>query len=311
MINFDLIKDTIYGGAIGDALGVPVECRTRTDVRNTSFIEIENQLSFFSDDTSLTLASMDALVKSDFKRETFMNNFVDWLYYGEYTTLGYAYGCGKGTKNAIDKFIKTNNVNNCGGDSFKNNGNGALMRISPVCLALLSEEHNWNTIVTKLKNITALTHSHQISLLGNLIYFVFFKTLIETKDKYMAYDSMRNFDYSKWFDSITINFYDKLLNGNCNTEPEDKRNFCVIDTLISVIYCIMNNNNFEESIKCAIKLGYDTDTVAAITGNIAGALYGYNSIPKKWLKKLEGKNLLDVNIKLFNDKFVSRRKLCL
>lgn len=309
MINFDLIKGTIYGGAIGDALGVPVECRTRTDVRNTSFIKIENQLSFFSDDTSLTLASMDALVESDFKRESFMKNFINWLYYGNYTTLGYAYGYGKGTKNAIDKFIKTNNVSNCGNDSFENNGNGALMRISPVCLALLSEEYNWNTIVTKLKNITALTHSHQISLLGNLIYFVFFKTLIETKDKYMAYDNMRNFDYSKWFDNVTINFYDKLLNGNCNTEPEDKRNFYVIDTLISVIYCIMNNNNFEDSIKCAIKLGYDTDTVAAITGNLAGALYGYNSIPKKWLKRLEGKNLLDISIKMFNDKFGKERDI--
>lgn len=309
MINFDLIKGTIYGGAVGDALGVPVECRTRTDVRNTSFRKIEKELSFFSDDTSLTLASMDALVKSDFKRETFMKNFINWLYYGNYTTLGYAYGYGKGTKNAIDKFIKTNNVSNCGNDSFENNGNGALMRISPVCLALLSEEHNWNTIVTRLKNITALTHSHQISLLGNLIYFVFFKTLIETKDKYIAYDNMRNFDYSKWFDNVTINFYDKLLNGNCNTEPEDKRNFYVIDTLISVIYCIMNNNNFEDSIKCAIKLGYDTDTVAAITGNLAGALYGYNSIPKKWLKRLEGKNLLDISIKMFNDKFGKERDI--
>ena len=307
MINFDLIKGTIYGGAVGDALGIPVECRTRTDVKNIRFRKIEKQLSFFSDDTSLTLASIDALVESGFKRETFMKNFINWLYYGDYTTLGYAYGYGKGTKDAIDKFINSNNINTCGGNSFENNGNGALMRISPVCLALLSEEHNWNTIVTRLKNITALTHSHQISLLGNLIYFVFFKTLIETKNKYVAYDTMRNFDYSKWFDNVTINFYDKLLNGNCNIEPEDKRNFCVIDTLISVIYCIMNNKNFKDSIKCAIKLGYDTDTVAAITGNLAGALYGYNSIPKKWLKRLEGKNLLDISIKIFNDKFGKER----
>lgn len=307
MINFDLIKGTIYGGAIGDALGVPVECRTRTDVRNTSFRKIEKELSFFSDDTSLTLASMDALVKSDFKRETFMNNFVDWLYYGAYTTLGYAYGYGKGTKDAIDKFIKTNNVSNCGNDSFENNGNGALMRITPVCLALLTKEYDIDTMITILSDITKLTHANEISILGSVIYFIFFKTLVETRNKYIAYDVMRNFDYSKWFDNVTISFYDKLLNGNCNTEPEDKRNFYVVDTLISVIYCIMNNNNFEDSIKCAIKLGYDTDTVASITGTLAGALYGYKSIPKSWLKRLEGKKLLDTNIKRFNYKFVKKR----
>lgn len=304
MINFDLIKGAIYGGAIGDALGIPVECRTRTDVRNTSFKKIEKELSFFSDDTSLTLASMDALVKSGFKRETFMNNFVDWLYYGAYTTLGYAYGYGKGTKSAIDKFIKTNNVSNCGNDSFENNGNGALMRITPVCLALLTKEYDIDTMITILSDITKLTHANEISILGNVIYFIFFKTLIETKNKYIAYDVMRNFDYSKWFDEKTIKNYDKILNGNCNIEPSDTKNFFVINTLECVIFCVMNNNNFKNSIECAIKLGYDTDTVAAITGNITGALYGYKSIPKSWLKNLEGKKLLDTNIKRFNYKFV-------
>lgn len=43
MLNFDLIKGAIYGGAVGDALGIPVECRTRTDVRNTRFIKIEKE----------------------------------------------------------------------------------------------------------------------------------------------------------------------------------------------------------------------------------------------------------------------------
>ena len=98
-LNSNIIKNTIYGGAIGDALGMPVECVARDVVRLMDFKEIESKINWFTDDTSMTLASMDALVKSDFKLETFMENFVEWFYNGKYTTLGYPYGYGKGTKN--------------------------------------------------------------------------------------------------------------------------------------------------------------------------------------------------------------------
>lgn len=303
-LDLNTIKSCIYGGAIGDALGMSVECVAREAVRQMDFKEIESKINWFTDDTSLTLASMDAIVKSGFKLETFMENFADWFYEGKYTTLGYPYGYGKGTKNAIEKFVKTGNVKNCGGTSIDNNGNGALMRITPVCLALIEKNKNIDECVTILNNITGITHNHNISKMANVMYFAFLKGLLIRYDKLEGLRYMQELNYEKYFDKETISFYKDLLENKIIFEPEDKRNFGVIETLKSVIYCIMNNTNYEDSIKCAINLGYDTDTIAAITGNIAGILYGYETIPVNWLEDLQGKDIIDKMIKKFSKKLL-------
>jgi len=46
------------------------------------------------------------------------------------------------------------------------------------------------------------------------------------------------------------------------------------------------NTCFEDAVVHAVNKGYDADTVGAVTGMMAGAMYGYKSIPKRWLKAL-------------------------
>ena len=53
----------------------------------------------------------------------------------------------------------------------------------------------------------------------------------------------------------------------------------------SIFKVIKESNSYEETIKKAIALGNDTDTTA-VAGGIAGALYGFENIPKKWFEKL-------------------------
>ena len=49
---------------------------------------------------------------------------------------------------------------------------------------------------------------------------------------------------------------------------------------------MLTTDNYRECVLKAVNLGDDTDTVAAIAGGLAGALYGYSSIPQKWLDTL-------------------------
>ena len=56
---------------------------------------------------------------------------------------------------------------------------------------------------------------------------------------------------------------------------------------------ILNSNSFSQAIIGAINLGQDTDTVGAVTGSMAGIIYGYNKIPKEWLNKLLKLNYLE------------------
>jgi ADP-ribosyl-[dinitrogen reductase] hydrolase len=63
----------------------------------------------------------------------------------------------------------------------------------------------------------------------------------------------------------------------------------VVDCLKSSFKIIRESNSYEEVIKKSIALGNDTDTTAAVAGGLAGIIYGYDSIPKRWYEKLRGK----------------------
>lgn len=80
-------------------------------------------------------------------------------------------------------------------------------------------------------------------------------------------------------------------------EPEGH----VIKTLNNSIYWAQNTNSFEEAIIRAVNHGGDADTIAAITGSLAGSLYGFEAIPERWIGQLrfEVKVELDKYVKLF------------
>ena len=63
---------------------------------------------------------------------------------------------------------------------------------------------------------------------------------------------------------------------------ESKSTGYIVHTLEAVIWCLLTTNSYEDAVVKAVNLGEDTDTVGAITGSLAGALYGYEAIPERW-----------------------------
>lgn len=72
----------------------------------------------------------------------------------------------------------------------------------------------------------------------------------------------------------------------------------VLNTFSNSMYWLTNTASLEEAIVGAVNHGGDSDTIAAITGGLVGAKYGYSNIPKKWVDKLDN----DVKIKF--EKFI-------
>ena len=64
----------------------------------------------------------------------------------------------------------------------------------------------------------------------------------------------------------------------------------VIDTLEASLWCIFNTTSYKDAVLKAVNLGDDTDTVGAITGGLAGIIYGYDTIPSEWLEVLAKKD---------------------
>jgi ADP-ribosyl-[dinitrogen reductase] hydrolase len=60
----------------------------------------------------------------------------------------------------------------------------------------------------------------------------------------------------------------------------------IVDTLEAALWCVARTQTFEEALVLAVNLGHDSDTVGAVTGQLAGATYGLSAIPERWLAPL-------------------------
>ena len=78
--------------------------------------------------------------------------------------------------------------------------------------------------------------------------------------------------------------YDMLLDDSFEPNPSGYG----VDSLRAALHCLYTTDSFEEAIVKAVNLGGDADTIGAIAGGLAGAIYGFSDIPKRWISALDG-----------------------
>ena len=77
------------------------------------------------------------------------------------------------------------------------------------------------------------------------------------------------------------------------SEKEIQSSGYVLHTLEASFWCLLNTSNFQDAVLKAVNLGSDTDTTAAVTGGIAGLIYGAETIPSVWLNQLARRNEIE------------------
>lgn len=77
------------------------------------------------------------------------------------------------------------------------------------------------------------------------------------------------------------------------TEEDIRSGGYVVHTLEAAMYCLLTTDSYRACVLKAVNLGDDTDTVAAVAGGLAGALYGYDAIPTEWLSALQRKEYIE------------------
>ena len=85
-----------------------------------------------------------------------------------------------------------------------------------------------------------------------------------------------------------LKHYGRLFKKDFSELPEKKikSSGYVVDTLEAALWCLLNTDNYKDCVLRAVNLGEDTDTVAAVSGGLAGMIYGVEGIPKEWLNQL-------------------------
>ena len=313
MLDEKKILSGVFGLAVGDALGVPVEFSKREmldqdPVTGMREYGTHNQpKGTWSDDTSMVLATMDAMCWRGLSLPSIMDMFVKWLYSAEYTAGGVVFDVGGTCSEAINNWRMGEEIDKCGGCDEYSNGNGSLMRMLPLVYWVYQYygtgicPESVNTIYVA----SGLTHTHIVSKVSCVycvyigIYIMIYghkrglknsiKEAIADVENYY-YEGVNT--YIEWESIIQI-----ILTGSLKTFLELPREVIkstgfVVDSLIASVWCLYNTSSYKEAVLQAVNLGGDTDTIAAITGSLAGLYYGYEDIPREWLEELQNKELI-------------------
>lgn len=327
----DRIRGSLYGFFVGDALGVPVEFLNRGVLLNRPIKTMEeygthNQpKGTWSDDSSMVLATIDSMYNNKEKMLTddivdysdLMSRFSNWKNKGDYTPNNIVFDIGISTSSAISKFENSNNPF-CGDNNINSNGNGSLMRILPISLYTHYCIHSSYEYIIKddkydvIKKVSSLTHSHDLSIMSCYIFTYFIDNYMESLDVRLAYDRTRKHfmnifegKIKKEYGDIEIykKYFNRLIYNDIGIlDVNDiKSSGFVIDSLEASIWCVLTTNSFKEATLKAVNLGEDTDTIGALTGALAGLIYGIENIPKEWINSLQRKDYLDDMVQKYLD----------
>ncbi|WP_261510502.1 ADP-ribosylglycohydrolase family protein [Chryseobacterium paludis] len=298
----DVVKSGIFGVCIGDALGVPVEFKSREQLKNSPVIKMmefgthHQPIGTWSDDSSLTLCLAEELTKG-YDQERIAQSFVKWYKYGHWTPHGKVFDIGIATRQAIHKISKGYTTYLCGGTSERDNGNGSLMRILPLLFYIkgFPIEKRFDVI----REVSSITHAHIRSVISCFIYLEFSLEILKGKEKFEAYQVMQ-MTVKQFLNNNPIcsqdemDRFDRVLNNNIFEYKEDSISSggYVLHSLEASLWCFMKSESYSEAVLRAVNLGEDTDTTGAITGGIAGIYYGFENIPEEWVSELVRRGIL-------------------
>ncbi|WP_036125673.1 ADP-ribosylglycohydrolase family protein [Lysinibacillus sphaericus] len=295
---------TLYGGIIGDLMGVPVEFKQRGTfhVQDVTGYGTYNQPpGTWSDDTSLTLCLVENIIeKGDTK--TLMNKFVRYMEQGYLTPFGEMFDIGITTAEAVTNYKNGVLPEHCGKTGEFDNGNDTLMRIAPIVFVVMNEL-DFDKRKAWVQQYTEITHAHPRSIVGSIIYIELLLSLYRNNTLETALKEVYSLLQSHLQDDLRaeLNAYARIFKENFLkiAERDISSSGYIVHSLEAAIWCVGNSTTFKEAILRAVNLGEDTDTVAAITGAIAGMYKNMDEIPHEWLDKMIKKEEIDHLIMAF------------
>ncbi len=256
--NFNTALGIMLGSAIGDALGAFLEFEESREP-DQYITEYQDggphnlKAGQWTDDTSMALALADAMDihKGGLIAETIMSNWSSWYRKGAFSSTNHCFDIGATCQKAIELYEDCEDPEKCGSTDKLASGNGGLMRLHPVVIAARNEEEAVRNAVCQ----TSLTHNNKEVLLYSEAF-------------------ARELWHGKELDE-----YNHLKLPPDTPRQEVKSGGYVKETYQCAWWCVQNTSSFEEAVITAVNRGHDADTVGAVTGALAGRIYGEGRIP--------------------------------
>lgn len=283
-------QGSFIGLAIADAMGAPVEFAPPgsfppvTGYRGGGPFNL--QPGQYTDDASMALALADSLLACggvDLRDQ--MERFWRWYREGENSSTGSCFDIGLGTRSALEHFRRTGNPEAGGPDSL---GNGALMRMAPLPIFF---HQDCTQAVAQAESSTRTTHGHPQALRISGYFAELLWRALNGATKTELLDS--------WYAGEDEELR-RVAHGSWRTARVRARGHALY-ALEAALWAFGSTDSFEACVLAAVNLGDDADTVGAIAGQLAGAVYGLEGIPEDWIRGLQDSDrFLSLALQLLN-----------
>ncbi len=270
----DRIKGCIFGLAIGDALGATLEFMKKEEIKEKYGVLkdiigggwLHLKPGEFTDDTQLTLALAHSIIDNQsFVIEDVAKRYLDWMH-SDPPDIG---NTTREALNNLDKGVSPLHS----GMPAPAAGNGSIMRCAPIGLAF----NNHELITTYSELDSAITHANPLCTKGSSLINRLINSLVNGQEYKPSIENV-----------MTGSYYNEFAGIVTAHQGIDSPSGYVLDTMTAAFSCLNTTGTFERTLMKVVNLGGDADTTGAVCGAIAGAWYGFSSIPQRWLDKIQG-----------------------
>jgi ADP-ribosyl-[dinitrogen reductase] hydrolase len=292
----DRYRGSLLGMAVGDALGTVLEFRLPG-----SFQPIDDMVGGgpfglkpgqWTDDTSMALCLVESLVECQgFDPADQMQRYVRWWREGHLSSTGTCFDIGNTISAALSQFERTGEAF-AGSSDPRSAGNGSIMRLAPVPLFFAGDPEE---AIRLAGESSRTTHGAREAIdacryLGGLIV----GALAGRSRKELQSECFCPVPGLWDRDPLAPKIAAIALGSfKCRNPPEIRGTGYVVDSLEAALWAFHHSTSFEEGALLAVNLGDDADTTGAIYGQLAGAYYGSEGIPDRWLEKLAYRSLIE------------------
>ena len=253
------VKGMLWGLIVGDAFGSPIQFSTKDGHKWLSEMEdcpvFNLPKGYWTDDGSMALCIIDSYIRQrDYDLKDIARTFAKWYFDGYLSSVpGRSFDVGGATQESIIAFHRSGNLVN---GSEESQGNGSIMRLAP------------SYLIARYKNEPAIMH--------------------EVSD--LTHASARVRQVVDRFAKILDEHFSGLKTSEVSpykTRNDVNNSGWAVSTLDAALWAFNTTDTFEKGLIDAVNLGGDSDTIGAVYGQLAGAYYGFNAIPSRWIREVK------------------------
>ncbi len=315
----------LLGGAVGDALGAPVEFMKRTEILRkfgpkgiTQYAPAYGGIGRITDDTQMTLFTAEGLIRTWVRgcmkgittySGVTAHAYLRWLQtQGERPTCDIDFGTDETGWLFQQRELHSRRApgNTCLaalramkslGEPARNDskGCGGVMRVAPVGLFAwrLRQQEAPQDAFRLGAELAALTHGHPTGALTGGVLAVLILALTDGASLPEALVVSKAILRSEPGHEETLRAIELAETLAASGQPHEAaisqlgQGWIAEEALAISIYCALVARNFKHGVILAVNHDGDSDSTGSITGNLLGAMHGVRAIPAEWLEPLE------------------------